>query len=107
MSNDQGYEKVFVGAVTVNKWLPGSIELFTEEFFKEPKDLPPGEVNDVTDSIQLPDDLSPGTYTLSIAIVGTGRHKACGAIGNQRPIRGWLVSIKQRDHRPIRGRAMT
>ena len=53
LANDQGYEKVFVGTVTVNKWLPGSIELFTEEFFKEPKDLPPGEVIDVADSIQL------------------------------------------------------
>ncbi len=54
LANDQGYEKVFVGTVTVNKWLPGSIELFTEEFFKEPADLPPGEVIDVADSINCP-----------------------------------------------------
>jgi hypothetical protein len=71
LANDQGVEKVFVGSVTVNKWLPGSIELFTEEFFKEPADLPPGEVIDVADFIQLPNDLSPGTYTLSIAVVCT------------------------------------
>ena len=71
LSNGEGFEKVFVGTVTVNKWLPGSIELFTEEFFKEPADLPPGEVIDVADSIQLPHDLSPGTYALSIAVVGT------------------------------------
>ena len=54
----------------MDKWLPGYIELFTEEFFKQPADLPPGEVVEVADTIHLPDDLSPGTYTLSIAVVG-------------------------------------
>ena len=81
LANDQGYEKVFVGTVTVNKWLPGSIELFTEEFFKEPADLPLGEVVDVADSIQLPHDLSPGTYTLSIAVVGTEDTKPIVRLG--------------------------
>ena len=81
LANGQGYEKVFVGTVTVNKWLPGSIELFTEEFFKEPKDLPPGEVIDAADSIQLPNDLSPGTYTLSIAVVGTEDTKPIVRLG--------------------------
>ncbi|MHB8866119.1 MAG: DUF4832 domain-containing protein [Pirellulaceae bacterium] len=70
LSNEEGDEKVFVGTVTVNKWLPGSIELFTEDFFTEPKDLPPGEVHDVADTISLPDDLLPGTYAFSIAVVG-------------------------------------
>ena len=73
LSNDKGYENVVVGKVTVNKWMPGEIELFTEEFFKEPADLPPGEVVDVADSIQLPDDMTPGTYTLSIGIVDESR----------------------------------
>ena len=54
---------------TVNRWLPGSIDLFTPEFFKMPKDLPPGEINDVSDTITLPADLPAGPYTLSIAIV--------------------------------------
>lgn len=43
LSNEQGYSRVFISNITVNRWQPGSIELFTEEFFKEPKDLPPGE----------------------------------------------------------------
>ena len=73
LSNDKGYENVVVGKVTVNKWMPGEIELFTEEFFEEPADLPPGEVVDVADSIQLPDDMTPGTYTLSIGIVDESR----------------------------------
>ena len=55
--------------MTVNHWLPGSIELFTEEFFKEPKDLPPGEIVSVSDSVAVPGDLPAGKYTLSVAIV--------------------------------------
>lgn len=70
LSNDQGYAEVFVGKPTVDKWLPGPIELFTEEFFKAPTDLPPGELAEVMDSIILPSNLAPGTYTISIAAVG-------------------------------------
>ena len=61
--------KVLVGNVTVNRWLPGSVPLFTAEFLQSPPDLPPGEVNDVSDSIALPADLPAGEYVLSIAIV--------------------------------------
>jgi hypothetical protein len=69
LSRESGYSKVFVGSVAVNHWLPGSIELFTEEFFKEPKDLPPGEIVSVSDSIAVPGDTPAGKYTLSVAIV--------------------------------------
>ncbi len=65
-----GFEKVFVTDVTVDRWLPGSIELFTDEFFRQPDDLPPGEVASVTDVITLPQEISPGSYSLSIAVVG-------------------------------------
>jgi len=70
LTDGDGNHRVFVGDVTVNKWLPGEIELFTEGFFKQPADLPPGEIVNVADSIELTDDLSPGTYKLSIGIVG-------------------------------------
>ncbi|MFO7904889.1 MAG: DUF4832 domain-containing protein [Planctomycetota bacterium] len=70
LTDGDGHHRVFVGNVTVNEWMPGEIELFTEEFFRQPADLPPGEVVDVADSIRLPDDLTPGTYKLSIAVVG-------------------------------------
>ena len=56
--------------MTVDKWLPGEIELFTEEYFKQPTDLPPGEVVNVADSIDLPDDVPSGAYKLSVAVVG-------------------------------------
>jgi len=70
LTNTSGYRKVIVSSTDVNRWLPGSIELFTPDFFKMPKDLPPGPVNEVADSINLPGDLPPGDYTLSIAVVG-------------------------------------
>jgi len=69
LSNDQGFGKVFVSNTRVNRWLPGSIELFTEEFLKEPKELPPGEIADVTDSFSLPGDIPAGVLTLSLAVV--------------------------------------
>jgi hypothetical protein len=69
LSNDSGVSKVFVGNVTVNRWLPGSIALFTDEFFKEPKDLPPGPICDVSDNIPLPAGLPAAKYTLSVAVV--------------------------------------
>jgi hypothetical protein len=70
LTSAKGYRRAFASDVTVSEWLPGEIELFTEEFFQEPADLPPGEVVGVAGSVQLPDDLLPGTYTLSIAVVG-------------------------------------
>jgi len=70
LSNEHGDAKTFTSNVTVNHWLPGSIDLFTDEFFTNPKDLPPGEVVPVSDSFVLPADLAPGQYILSIAVVG-------------------------------------
>ena len=81
LTDGDGDHRVFVGGVTVNEWLPGQIELFTEEFFKEPADLPPGEIVDVADTIQLPDNLSPGTYTLSVAVVGEERNEPVVQLG--------------------------
>ena len=70
LSNDEGYQRALVGKVTVSQWLPGSIELFTEEFFKDPEDLPPGKVHDVADTIVLPGDVPAGEYVLSVGVVG-------------------------------------
>jgi hypothetical protein len=69
VSNANGFTRTLVGNVTVNRWLPGSIEMFTPEFFKEPKDLPSGEANDVSDTVTLPTDLPAGKYILSVAVV--------------------------------------
>ena len=70
LTNDRGYAKTFVGKVTVDKWMPGSVKLFTDQFLKEPPDLPPGDVVSVVDRVMLPPDMPPGTYNLAIAVVG-------------------------------------
>ena len=61
---------VIASKITVNQWLPGSIPLFDEEFFKAPRDLPPGETVGVADKITLPKDMATGVYILSLAVVG-------------------------------------
>lgn len=65
----------------MNKWLPGSVELFTKKLFKEPKDLPPGEVAEVRDAIRLPGSLTPGEYTVSLAVVGERNEKPVVRLG--------------------------
>lgn len=69
LSDEHGTHRTLVSEVTVNRWLPGSVELFTAEFFQEPKDLPPGELVPVADTVPLPADLPSGRYTLSVGIV--------------------------------------
>jgi hypothetical protein len=70
LSNDDGDTTTIVGLETVDQWMPGEIEVFTEDFFEQPADLPPGPTNEVAETIPLPDDLPSGTFTLSIAVVG-------------------------------------
>jgi hypothetical protein len=95
LSNDEGYDKVFVGSVTVNKWLPGSIELFTEEFFQQPADLPPGEVHDVADTIVLPKDVPAGEYDLSVGVVGVKMTRPVVQLGIKgRDDAGWYPLSK-------------
>jgi hypothetical protein len=68
LSNQAGFEKVLLGKVAVNRWLPGSVELFTPEFFKEPPDLPGGEIHAVSERLDL-HEVPPGTYVLSVGVV--------------------------------------
>jgi len=58
------------GTITVEKWMPGSVEMFTEEFFKELPDLPPGEVVEAVDRVVLPNDVPAGSLRLAIGVVG-------------------------------------
>ena len=66
-----GSARTFIlpGQITVNRWMPGSVPLFTDEFFREPPDLPEGEVATVTDRITLPADMPAGAYTLAVSVV--------------------------------------
>ncbi|MEJ2704198.1 MAG: DUF4832 domain-containing protein [Sedimentisphaerales bacterium] len=70
LTNATGYAKTLVGKVTVNRWMPGSVETFTNEFLTEPPDLPDGPVVEVVDRVVLPDDITAGTYRLALGVVG-------------------------------------
>jgi hypothetical protein len=69
LTSAQGYRKLFTGAVRVNRWLPGSIDPFTDDLLREPKDLPPGKVVAVTDTMALPIDIPAGIFDLAVAVV--------------------------------------
>ncbi|OGV67718.1 MAG: hypothetical protein A3K19_10795 [Lentisphaerae bacterium RIFOXYB12_FULL_65_16] len=68
-SNAAGWNAVCVGGVTVNRWLPGSVELFAESFLAAAPDLPPGDVVPVTDTVTLPADTPPGECQLAVGVV--------------------------------------
>jgi hypothetical protein len=70
LTDPNGYDKTLVGNITVEKWMPGSVETFTEEFIKNPPDLPPGPVVDVIDRVTLPKDMPSGMFRLAIGVVG-------------------------------------
>jgi hypothetical protein len=70
LTGPDGRVLTIVGRDTVNRWLPGSVELFTEAFLDQPPDLPPGEMHRVSQPIDLPSDLPAGKYALSVAVVG-------------------------------------
>jgi len=75
--------------------MPGSIELFTEEFFREPADLPPGELNEVRSVLALPADLASGGYTLSVAVVGEKSEEPVVRLGIRgRTDHGWYPLSK-------------
>jgi len=70
LTDPNGYAKTLVANVTVNKWMPGSVETFTEEFMKNPPELPPGPVVETIDRVVLPRDLPAGTFQLAVGVVG-------------------------------------
>ena len=70
LSDDRGNAKTLVGTATVNKWLPGSVGAFDDEFLRQPPDLPPGEAISVTDHVTLPKDLPAGPSRLAVGVIG-------------------------------------
>jgi hypothetical protein len=70
LTSETAGDKVLIGNVTVEKWMPGHVETFSDEFIKDPPELPPGPIVDVTDSVVVPADMRAGLYRLAIGIVG-------------------------------------
>jgi hypothetical protein len=90
LTSQNGYQKILVGTVTVERWLPGSIEPFTADFLKAPRELPPGEVVEVSDAVTLPKELPAGEYVLSVGVVGQDRPEPVVTLGiTGRDPSGW------------------
>jgi hypothetical protein len=90
LTGRDGYRRVVVGRVTVDEWLPGSVALFADGFLDSAPDLPPGPLCDVTESVQLPDDLPEGECELAIGVVGEGGEVPVVQLGiNGRAADGW------------------
>jgi hypothetical protein len=70
LTSETAGEKILTGNVTVEKWMPGHVETFSEEFVKDPPELLPGPVVNVTDRIVVPADMPAGRYRLAVGIVG-------------------------------------
>lgn len=84
------YRKVLASPITVNRWLPGTIELFDEAFFQAPADLPPGPVAAVSDTLRLPADAPAGALELAVGIVGEKTEAPVVRLGIRgRDAQGW------------------
>lgn len=70
LTNARGGSQVLIGNATIEKWMPGTVDVLSEEFLKDPPDLPLGEIVSVADQVVLPADLHAGRHSLAIAIVG-------------------------------------
>jgi hypothetical protein len=62
-------EQVFVSWISVDRWMPGSVPLFTDAFPHATPDLPSGPVDVCTDRFVVPDDFPAGEAELAIAVV--------------------------------------
>jgi hypothetical protein len=70
LTNDDGYMCILYGQTTVDKWMPGEVEPFTEEFMKQPADLPPGPIATVTEHLKLFNNIPGGEYRLAVGVMG-------------------------------------
>jgi hypothetical protein len=92
LTDDQEHHWFLTGDITVDKWLPGSVEIFTEEFLANPPDLPPGNTVAVSDRIVLLDDMQAGEYQLAIGVVGEDPTKPVVKLGIKgRSQDGWYL----------------
>jgi hypothetical protein len=90
LTGPRGRKCVLIGGVTVERWMPGSVTLFTKEFFAGDWELPRGEVVSVSDAVGLPANMAEGTYKLSLAVVAEDSPQPVVRLGIQGRARdGW------------------
>jgi hypothetical protein len=95
LTDGASHHHVLPGSVTVNRWLPGSVDLFTEAFMQAPPELPPGPVAEVADRVHVPVDVPPGEYTLAMGVVGPDTLRPVVQLGIQgRAADGWYPLSK-------------
>ncbi len=93
----RGRTVLLPSAHTVKKWMPGEVEVFTEEFLKSPPDLPNGPLNPCKDELVLPLDIEPGEYGLDVAIVDpSGKRPILRLAIEGRREDGWYAVSKLR-----------
>ncbi|GAB4141801.1 MAG: DUF4832 domain-containing protein [Thermogutta sp.] len=69
LRNEQGVQHICVTEFTVNCLMPGTVVPFTDDFMKQPPELPPGEPLTMEIGIPLPATLPPGDYEVSAAVL--------------------------------------
>ena len=84
-----GVPRVLVGQTAVNRWLPGSVELFTDAFFKEVPDLPPGPICESSERFDVPAEWPAGDYALSVAVVDDSQSPVVRLAIKGRASDGW------------------
>lgn len=94
--------RVFTSKTAVEDWMPGTVELFTDAFFKSPPDLPAGPPVQVKETLHVPAELAPGTYALAVAIVGVDTDDPVVRLGiDGRGADGWYelstVHVRRED----------
>jgi hypothetical protein len=90
LTDAEGNHRSFVSEITVERWLPGSVPLFTPEFLRNPPDLPPGEIVKADDQIEFPPDLPSGDHRLAIGIVDPATQQPVVQLGIEgRTNDGW------------------
>jgi len=90
LTGPNGYRGITAGPIKVSGWMPGTVELFTKEFFAAAPDLPPGPVVRVADAIPLAGDLVPGVYDLAVGVIADDPPRPVVRLGIQgRDAEGW------------------
>ena len=53
LTDEAAHQHTAISPITVDRWLPGSIPVFTPEFMESPSDLPPGPVASEVDRVAI------------------------------------------------------
>ncbi len=81
LTGENGMSHFIPSNITVNHWMPGTVEPFTDAFLKSPPELPPGKVVEIADRVHIPKNLPPGRYRLALGVVDASSNKPIVQLG--------------------------